>query len=40
VDRVDVIFPDVIGPDLDFAFFGEVRGEEAADRTTTDDADS
>ncbi len=38
-DGVDVIFPDVVGPDLDFAFLGEVRGEEASDRAATDDAD-
>jgi hypothetical protein len=33
-----VIFPDVIGPDFGLAFLGEVRGEEAANRAATDDA--
>src|ERR1700756_4329371 len=34
----DVICPDVIGPDFSLAFSSEVRGEEAADCATTDDA--
>src|ERR1039458_6751112 len=38
-DGVDVIFPDVIGPDFSLAFMGEVRGKQAADRATTDNAD-
>jgi len=39
-DGFDVIFPDVIGPDFSLALFGEVRGEEAADRAATDDTNS
>ncbi len=34
-----MVFPDVVGPDFGLAFFGEVRGEEAADRAATDDTD-
>jgi hypothetical protein len=39
-DGFDVIFPDVIGPDFGLAFLAEVRGEEAANRAATDDANS
>src|SRR5258707_11923047 len=38
-DGFDVIFPDIVSPDLGFAFPGEVRGEETANRAATDDAD-
>jgi hypothetical protein len=38
-DGFNVIFPDIVRPDFGLAFLGEVSGEEATDRATTDDAD-
>ena len=39
-DRFDVLFPDVIGPDLHFLFPGEMRSKKATNSSATDDADS
>src|SRR5262249_36613728 len=38
-DRIDVIFPDIVSPDFDFALAREMRGEETADSATANDAD-
>src|SRR5262249_2206995 len=40
VDRIDVLFPDVVGPHFDLAFAREMSGEEASDCAATDDAHS
>src|ERR1700690_2492219 len=37
---LDVVFPNIVSPDLDLAFPRKMRGEQAADGATTDDADS
>jgi hypothetical protein len=39
-DGFDVLFPEVVSPDLHVSGFGQVGGEQASYRAATDDADS